>query len=67
MQTTRYRNYANTKKGRKPKLPFVFGLDYLFVKKVKGIKPRRIAAREQKVVARELRQRLKQHLTQALK
>lgn len=65
-----WKNYtarAAGKKGRKIRLPFVLGVDFVLAKRVKGIKPHRIAAKEQVVVARELRQRLSEHLKQAMK
>lgn len=64
-----WKRYGSAVLGKKvkTKVPFVFGRDFVFTNKVKGIKPRKIAAREQKVVARELHSSLKKHLTDALK
>lgn len=41
-----------------PKLPYVFGVDFVWARRVRGIKARHIARDEQKVVRRELRDQL---------
>jgi hypothetical protein len=56
--TGQWNNYATRAaggRGRPVRLPFVFGVDFLWAKKVKGIKARHIARDEQKLVTRELR------------
>lgn len=56
-----WRNYgarAGGKKGRATKKPFEQGVDFVWAKRVRGIKAMHIARDEQKVVKRDLKQRM---------
>jgi hypothetical protein len=61
-QWSNYAARASGGRGRPVRLPFVFGVDFVWARKVKGIRARHIARDEQKVVARELRDGLKEML-----
>lgn len=49
-----------------PKLPYVFGVDFIWARRVRGIKARHIARDEQKVVGLELKNQLITMLTKEL-
>lgn len=65
-----WRNYtarAAGKKGRAVKKPFVVGDDFVWAKRVKGIKPMHIARDEQRFVKKELKTRLMAVITNLFK
>lgn len=45
----------------------IWGVDYILAKRVRGIKPRRIVAKEKRVVARELHTAFKTHIRQIIR